>query len=212
MRRGVVHALASAPVVALALASLSAPAAHADETRFEITPFAGIMGGGEFEEPDTGADRDVEKDTNWGLFLDMNAGGPERQYEMFYARQSTQIEGASPIDLDVQYLHVGGIVSFTDVQPVVPFFGITIGATRLSPDGADLDDETKFSVSVGGGAKYKFTEHIGLRLDLRAFVTMVDTDGSFFCASTPVGAGCAITASSDTFVQYAGSLGVIAAF
>lgn len=209
MRRGAVHALA--PVMTLALASF-APAVWADDTQFEITPFVGAMAGGEFEDPATGADRDVENGTNFGLFLNMNADGPHRQYEMFYARQGTEVEGATPIDLDMQYLQIGGIVNFTDVQPVVPFFGLTIGATKFSPDAPGLDDETKFSFTVGGGVKYKFTEHIGLRFDVRAFVTMVDTDGSFFCASTPAGSGCAITASSDTFVQYTGTLGVIAAF
>lgn len=212
MRRGVLHALASAPVTTVALASFIAPTAQADDTRFEITPFAGVMAGGEFEDPATGGDRDVEKGTDFGVFLNMNAGGRDRQYEMLYARQGTEVEGATPIDLDMQYLHVGGIVNFTDVQPAVPFFGLTIGATQFSPDAPGLDDETKFSFSIAGGVKYKFTDHIGLRFDVRAFVTMVDTDGSFFCASTPVGAGCAITASSDTFVQYTGTLGVIAAF
>ncbi|MBB6094518.1 opacity protein-like surface antigen [Povalibacter uvarum] len=208
MRRGVIHAVTSALVMAIAGTSI----ARADGTKFEITPFVGQMAGGEFEDTTTGGDRDVENDLDYGLFFNVNAGSPDRQYEMFYAQQGTSVEGAVPIDIDIQYLHVGGIVNFTDVQPVVPFFGITIGATKFSPDATGLDDETKFSVSVGGGLKYKFTDHFGLRLDLRAFVSMLDTDGGFLCASTPAGAGCAITASSDTFVQYHGSLGFIAAF
>lgn len=182
------------------------------ENTFEVTPFIGYMAGGKFEDPTDQSDRDVEADTNWGLFLNLNADGPERQYELLYTRQSTSVEGAVPIDLDVQYLQIGGIVNFTDVEHAIPYFGLTVGATQFSPDETGLDDETKLSFTVGGGVKVPITRHIGLRLDARAFVTVMDTDGDFFCDSGAAGATCRISARSDTFVQYALGLGVVAAF
>lgn len=196
----------------LTSAALAAPGPE-ERTRFEITPYVGQLAGGEFEDPNNGSDRDVESDTDFKLFLNIDADSPARQYEIFYAKQATEVDGAAPLDMDIQYLHFGGVVNFTDVQPVVPYFGLTIGATHFSPDASGLDDETKFSVSVGTGLKYKFTKHIGVRFDVRAFVTMLDTDGSLFCVSTPTtGGACAITASSDTFVQYGAGLGLIGAF
>jgi len=196
----------------LAAGPLLATSAMAAETHFELTPYIGQLAGGEFEDPNDGTDRDVDADTDFKLFFNANAGGPDRQYEVLYANQGTRVKGAVPIDMDIQYLQFGGIVNFTDVQPVVPYFGMTIGATNFSPDASGLDDETKFSASIGGGLKYKFTDHIGLRFDVRAFVTLLDTDGNLFCVSGPAGAGCAIAASGSTFVQYGAGLGLIAAF
>jgi Outer membrane protein beta-barrel domain len=195
----------------MAAATLAAPAEKPPQ--FELTPYVGQLAGGEFENPNDQSERDVDSDTDFKLFLNINADSPSRQYEILYANQGTQVEGAVPIDMDIQYLHFGGIVNFTDVEPVTPYFGITIGATHFSPDATGLDDETKFSASIGTGLKYKFTRNIGLRFDVRAFVTLLDTDGSIFCVSNPsVGSGCAIAASGDTFIQYGAGLGLIAAF
>ena len=114
--------------------------------------------------------------------------------------------------VDIKYLHLGGIVNFTDVGYAVPYFGMTIGATQFSPDETGLDDETKLSFSAGGGVKVPITDHFGVRFDARAFVTLLDSDGSIFCASGEGGAGCAIKAKSDTFVQYTATLGFVASF
>ena len=205
------------PTLGGCIGLLLAPAAVAAREpekgrRFEVTPYVGQLTGGEFEDPADGSDRDVDGDVDFKLFLNINAGSPERQYEILYANQGTEVKGAVPIDMSIQYLHFGGIVNFTDVQPVVPYFGMTIGATQFSPDASGLDDETKFSASVGAGLKYKFTKNIGLRFDVRAFVTLLDADGDLFCVSGPEGAGCAIAASGDTFIQYGAGLGLIAAF
>lgn len=190
----------------------SRSAAAADENVFEVTPFIGYMAGGKFEDPTDTSERDVQADTNWGLFLNLNADSPERQYELFYSKQGTTVEGAVPIDMDIEYLQIGGIVNFTDVQHAIPYFGITVGGTQLSPDGDGLDSETKLSFTVGGGVKVPITKHIGLRFDARAFVTLLSTDGNLFCVSGSTGGTCRITAKSDTFVQYALGLGVVAAF
>jgi hypothetical protein len=114
--------------------------------------------------------------------------------------------------MDVQYLHIGGTVGYMDNPRVTPFFGATNGATRFSPDASGLDDETKLSFSLGGGLKIPITDHIGLRFDLRAFVTLLDSDSEIFCVSDAVDSSCRISAQSDTFLQYSAGLGIIAAF
>jgi opacity protein-like surface antigen len=191
--------------------AVAAEAVAMSSSRFQITPFLGYAFGGDFEDPADGAERGLDEDVNFGVFFDI-ADDPWRHYEFLYSRQSTQVDGAAPIDMDVQYLHVGGIVSHPDAERVIPYFGLTIGAARFSPDGPDLKDATKLSFSVGGGARIPFTDHFGLRLDLRAFVSLLDEDGSLFCRSGSQGAGCRIVAESDTFVQYSASLGVTFAF
>lgn len=180
----------------------------------EITPFLGYMAGGEFEDPGIagGSDRDVKEDANYGVFFDFNADGPERQYEVFYSKQGSEVDGATPTDLDIEYLQLGGIVNFTDNPRVIPFFGITVGAARFTPDEPGLSTETKIAFSIGGGLKVPITDHIGIRLDTRAFVTLLDSDADIFCVSSTGNASCRIRAKSDTFLQYAGMLGVTVGF
>jgi hypothetical protein len=205
---------ATALVASLSLGSvvLAAEPNKRVETNVEITPFYGKLSGGKFEDPTDASDRDIASDSSFGVFLNVNAESPERQYEFLYAQQSTEVEGAEPIDMDIKYLHIGGIVNFTDVKHAIPYFGMTVGAAQFSPDEAGLDDETKISFSAGGGVKIPITAHFGVRLDARAFVSLLDTDGNLFCASGGAETTCRIRASSDTLLQYSASLGVFAAF
>jgi opacity protein-like surface antigen len=194
--------------------STSAQAQEEIPTRtFEVSPFVGLMAGGGFEDPADNSDRDVKGDTNFGVFLNLVADVPERQYELLYTQQSTIIEGDVPIDLDLKYLQIGGIVTYPQNRYVIPYFGATVGAAQLSPDASGLDEETKVSFSVGGGVKFPITDHIGIRLDARAFITLLEDDSEIFCVSAGEAAsGCAIRPKSDTFVQYTGSLGVTVGF
>jgi opacity protein-like surface antigen len=178
---------------------------------FEITPFAGYAFGGEFEDPGDESERDLEADTAFGVIFDI-AADEWRHYEFLYSNQSTEVDGAAPFDLDVQYLQIGGIVSHPDAKYAIPYFGITVGGAQFSPDASGLDTETKLAFTVGGGMRIPITDHIGVRFDARAFITMLDTDdGEIFCVSAG-GATCSIRAKSDTFMQYAASLGVTIGF
>jgi hypothetical protein len=201
-----------AGVAAFAMA-LPAYSAEADSkfNRFEITPFAGYAFGGEFENPTDGAERDLDEATSVGLIVDI-AADRWRHYEFLFADIDSEVGGgATKFDMGVQYLHVGGIVSYQDAERVIPYFGLTIGATRFSPKDAGLDDETKLSFSAGGGIRVPITDHFGVRFDARAFLTVLDSDEDIFCKSSG-GATCAIRAKSDTFLQYLASLGVTFAF
>jgi opacity protein-like surface antigen len=177
---------------------------------FEFTPFAGYMGGGEFEDPVDGSDRDLDADTSYGIIFDA-AAEYWRHYELLYSVQSTTIQGESPFDVDVQYLQIGGIVSHPDMTRVIPYFGMTVGAAQFSPDAPGLDDETKLAMTVGGGVRIPITDHIGVRFDARGFITFFDTDADVFCVSAD-GATCRIRASGSTFFQYAAALGVTIGF
>jgi hypothetical protein len=116
------------------------------------------------------------------------------------------------MDLDVQYLQIGGTVSNPDAERVIPYFGLTVGAARFSPDAAGLSDETKLAFSIAGGLKVPITERIGLRFDARAFVSLLDTDGNIFCVSDNGVGACRIRTKSDTLLQYSAALGVTVGF
>ena len=204
----------SAMAAAGLLMCLASPA-RAQEGReynnFEFTPFLGQMAGGEFEDPTDDSDRDLDADTDFGIFVDA-ATDWWRHYEMLYVSQSTRVKGATPFDLDVQYLQFGGTVAYPDSSHrVVPYFGMTVGAARFSPDGSGLDDETKFAFTIGGGVRVPITDHFGVRLDLRAYGTVLDSEGDLFCVSDG-GLTCRIKAKGDFLLQYSANLGVIIGF
>jgi opacity protein-like surface antigen len=197
--------------LALSLTATSAMAADQDYAQFEITPFYGYMAGGEFENPSTNTDRDLDENNDFGVIFN-SAVDEWRHYELLYTKQSTEIDGTAPIDLDVQYLQIGGTVSNPDAEYVIPYFGMTVGAARFSPDQGGLDDETKFALTVGAGFKVPITDHIGVRFDARAFISLLDTDGNIFCVSDNGVGTCAIRTKSDTFLQYHAALGLIVGF
>jgi len=199
--------------LALLTAATGASAQQAPDkySNWEFTPFYGYMAGGSFEDSTTNTDRDLDEDNSFGLII--NAAADQwRHYEFIYVKQGTAIDGTVPMDLDVEYLQIGGTVTYEDAKTVFPYFGMTLGAARFSPDGAGLDDETKFAMSIGGGFKVPVTDHFGVRFDVRAFATFLNTDGNIFCASDSSGGTCAIRAKSDTFLQYQAALGVTFGF
>jgi len=211
-------ARAVAPIAALACLLGAAPA-HAQQgddppiNEFEFTPFLGYTVGGEFEDPNDGDDRDLNPAASFGLLVDFTTDDPTRHYELLYSNQSTDIEGTPKLDLDVQYLHIGGVIDFIpENRRAIPFVAGGLGATLLSPDRSGLDDETEFSLSIGGGLKIPLSDRIGIRLDARAFITFLDSDTSVFCVSAPPTAACDIRAKSDSFVQFTASLGITAGF
>ena len=189
-----------------------------DVNEYEITPFAGYTTGGKFQDPGDvttkadDVDRDLKEDQNFGVIVNINADGPDRQYELLYSQQDTQIEGLVPLDIKVQHLQVGGIVSYMDNPRVLPFFGLSVGAARFTPDAPGTDSETKLAFGIAGGLKIPITDHIGLRLDARAFIALFDSDASIFCVSASGVGGCSIRSKSDTVVQYSGNLGITFGF
>ena len=194
-----------------AAASASAQSRQDDYSNYEITPFFGYMAGGQFEDPATNTDRDVKEDNDFGVIFNI-AADQWRHYEFFYAKQGSEVEGTAPMDLDIEYLQIGGTVSYQDAERVIPYFGMTVGGARFSPSQSGLDTETKFALTLGGGVKVPITDHIGLRFDARAFVSFLDTDGNIFCVSDNGAGSCLIRTKSDTFFQYHAALGVVIGF
>jgi hypothetical protein len=180
---------------------------------FEFTPFVGYSAGGEFENPNDSGDRDLNAAASFGLIVDFTADEPNRHYELLYSNQNTDVDGTPKLDLDVQYLHIGGALDFVqERRRTIPFVAAGLGVTLLSPVRGGFDDVTEFSLSVGGGFKVPLTDRIGIRFDARAFVTFLDSDTSVFCVSAPPDAACDIRAKSDSFVQFNASIGITAGF
>jgi hypothetical protein len=189
------------PLLALFLCTVSL-AVHAEGFAFRLTPMAGYRVGGEFEEVPGGATRDLASHGGFALALGFTPGASAENYELFYSRQETRIGGSAPFGVDVEYLHFGGTVDYGDESDrYIPYVAGGIGATRMTPHGAGLTDETHWSISLGGGMKMPLTQRLLLRLELRGYFTWLHEHSDLFCVSSASGAGCAIHVKGSGLLQ-----------
>jgi hypothetical protein len=167
-----------------------------------VTLYAGYGFGGSLEDETTGDSWDLKDGASFAVALDIGLDA-QTQLQFFVARQNSALKasGFTPtvnnIDLDITYVHVGGTYFLSRVGSG-PYVVGGLGATYFKPEGDDLNSETKFSLNVGGGYMFPLGKHVGLRLEARGFVTLVNNDGGMFCGSN---AGCVVQIKGDTVVQ-----------
>ena len=174
------------------------------QMRWEITPFASYRMGGDFDISGAPGGGDLDDHGAFGFAVNL-AIDETASYELFYSRQEAsfaQTSAVAPFDLDVEYLHVGGTLLLSDELPVAPYMVGGLGVTRFSPQTGPGSDDSRFSVSLGAGVKMPVTNHFGVRLEARGYVTFVNSDSAFFCASGSQGGVCAIQAKTDSFFQF----------
>jgi len=191
-------------------ALLSEPCWAADPPFFEATLLGGFRFGGKFTNATEDADRNLDSSALFGLTLNWRSNDTG-YYELTYNRQKSTLQGVVPTDMTIEYLHIGGMVDFGyPEQRNVPYFLITAGGTRLTPDRADLGDETAFSLSIGGGLKVPIGGHFALRFETRAFATFFQAHAAVFCSSAAN--VCDIHVHGGSFLQAQGTVGVTARF
>lgn len=195
------------------MAALMGCGTAAAEPKFELTPWLGIATGGSFKEELTDARIDVG-DTQLGalsLHMESHHGG---QYEIYYARQDTELQTAgflsstSLVDLRVEYLQFGGTYVFENDEILEPYILLTMGVSRFSPSGPDLDDETFFSATGGGGLRLELTETLVLKLEARALGSLINSDSDIFCKSNFGEGLCMISVTGDSMIQWTVNVGI----
>lgn len=207
-----------APAVSALAMSGAAAAAENAIPAFSATPIGGYTFGGEFEDAAATASVEVEEAAHYGLIVNLRESA-NTQYELFYARQESEADiaglpagaPAGSVDLDVQYLHVGGTY-VADGLRARPFLAATVGATRFDPDPLTFDSENFFSFGLGAGWQFASTERLGLRLESRLLGTFLRSDSELFCETGPEENLCAISTDSDMYWQLQASLGVVFRF
>lgn len=180
----------------------------------ELTPFAGYRLGGDFELSDSGAEVGLEDRGAFALAVNLPIDELS-QYELFYGRQNTSLRTDSPLgsaDVDVEYLHLGGMLIVSEVRRVAPYLVGGLGATRITPDAAGARSETRFSFSLGAGLRAPLGRRVALRLEARGFLTFLDTRSAIFCVSDELGGLCRVRAKGDAFFQYEFLAGAAFAF
>lgn len=78
-------------------------------------------------------------------------------------------------EVDVSYIHGGVVYQFGSTSGWNPHVNFGLGATIFSATDGDFE-ESKFSMSFGGGVTRMFNETFGTRLQLRGYVTSLPAD------------------------------------
>jgi len=197
----------------LAAALLSLQTARAVEPAvFEATLFGGYRYGGEFADALDDSKLKLEPSASYGISLNLEQV-EGAYYELAYSKQEAKVKTTSAFDMSIEYLHIGGTVPFGDPEDrLVPYFVLTVGATRFTPNRNEFDVEIEPSIALGGGVKIPFTKNIGLRAEIRGYATFVDRESELYCLSSDGSLTCEIGIQGKTFMQAQGSIGLTVGF
>jgi len=173
-------------IACLALLLASAAAAARGQIRagtVEINPYAGYLFGGNFGDAViefTNNRVGVDDDPIYGGRLGFNVSSLfELEFEYGYDKTGLVLDNDTsfvpPVgfgDLTIQYFMGYATFNF-GYGRLVPYFTIGGGAANLKPEIPDIEtvSDTRFTAGIGGGIKYFFDPHFGLRIDGRAYST-----------------------------------------
>ena len=165
----------------------------------EITPYAGYMWGGDLRVY-TGELRGSDG-TNFGLSIDYKVA-PGTYFEAFWFIQSGtmnykeygQWEDQTFVsDLTTNYFHIGILREMNEDKKFRPFGTFTLGTTIFDPKDSFYSSEWRFSLSLGAGAKYYFSDRIGLRIQGRFMMPMYFSGSGIWCSTGNCSYGVAAT-------------------
>jgi len=135
-----------------------------------------------------------------------------RNVQLFASGQRTRLQlppGSAPVGsptsvpLSVAYLHLGGSNFFEGAAGQGAYLAGGLGATFMSPSYAGLTSEVRPSMSLALGYEQPLAPSLALRMELRGYVTIVDSSGGFFCSG-----GCVVALKGDALLQGEALLGL----
>jgi hypothetical protein len=191
------------------------PAAMAEQQawRFEITPIGGYRFGGTFDIEGSDASYDIGDSTSYGLLLNLRDRA-DTQWELLYAAQSSDAELKSGVglqrfvDINLHTLQFGGTYQGTGTT-LRPYVAATIGGTRVS---TAADSDHFFSGSIGVGLQIRPDARIGIRIEVRAYGTLTDSDTDLFCRTGPDQNVCAVAIDANVLGQIETFAGLVFRF
>ncbi len=148
---------------------------------FEASPFFGYRFGGSVETSD-GQHTGLDAGISYGLALDYSGPQPsEMKLELFWSRQESGLDlngvnGLSHMDMSLDEFMIGGVYEHGQGRLRETVTGL-VGATLFTPEFGD--QEARFSFGFGLGVKYFLFKNLALRADLRAYCTVVESEGVF---------------------------------
>jgi len=202
---------------AVLLLCISSPvAAQNAPGMFELTPYAGYRFGGTFEDQDTGTSVELDDHGSFGVILNIRESA-NTQWEFIYSREETSADLSAftlpddAVDVEVHYFQAGGTYQ-GEGEVARPYLAATIGGAHFAPDSRAYDSDTFWSFSIGAGLQVRPSDRVGVRLEARAWGTVLDSDTDLFCASGPEGAICAISIDGRVLWQVEAYAGVVFRF
>jgi hypothetical protein len=198
----VVMLLVAAPVTAAA-------------QRVEVVPFGGyrIGGSGAAGSASLPVVYDAGGGVSFGAIVDVPYGPPRDglKFEALFSRERSSIEVDPPslfdpperVDVTIDHLMVGGVQEL-DTGPGRAFIGGLFGLSRFAAPG---EVDVRFTVGLSGGAKFFANRHVGLRLDMRGYMTIVSLGGTAACSG-----GCVASFTINPAFQADLTAGIIIAF
>jgi opacity protein-like surface antigen len=202
-----------------ALTAMSAPMAAA-QSKFELSPFAGVRTAGSFRGEDQLVSYNVQSAPTFGVFADYFVTR-QLALEFLWGHEGSTVEkktaslGTTPtptptdgtvlpevpdgelFDLSVDYFH-GGIRYDGGNEKYTPYVAVGAGLTRFGPDVSGVSALNRFGFSLGAGLNAYLTDRIGVRFDARAFGSRTgDRQEDLACGVF----GCVSFTRSSTFWQ-----------
>lgn len=203
-----VAAILTIPAIMTASPALS----QNDPGTIELTPYGAYSFGGTFKDEDTATEAELKDSGSFGLIFDYQQKD-NTQIEVIYSLQRTDadVSGTTISNVNMHYLQIGGTYLF-DQGKVLPFVSATLGGTHIDVDTEGFGSDTFFGFSFGGGLQIAPSSRLGLRLEARAFGTLLRSGSTIFCGSGPNAAGCAITVEGDILWQFQTMAGIVFRF
>ena len=182
-------------------------------TTTEITPFFGAQFLGRMAVQQ--GNLVLKESSNFGAIIDVPVNY-DVYVEFSYSRQPTtlQFEDYRPgmprttydlFNVNVDYWQIGALKEVR--YPTYTFFGsVTVGGAGFTPQDPDYNAEWLFSLAGGLGAKYYFSEKLGLRFSGRILLPMKFGGGGMWCGTN----GCSVgIGTSSAILQFDASVGIL---
>lgn len=105
--------------------------------------------------------------------------------------------------LRMTHVHMGGVNYFDGPVGGGPYVAGGLGITQLTPRLPGTSTKVRASMNLGIGHEWRLAKPIALRLELRAHIVAIGSDGAFFCSG-----GCTVAIRADTLTQVEAAVGV----
>ncbi len=177
-----------------------------------LTFYGGYVGGGSFEQTgNNSATADLSSGAAGAVSIDW-ALDSARNVQLFASGQRSTLQlppgsvtAGSPtsVSMNIGYLHFGGSNFFEGTAGRGGYVAGGLGATFMSPSLDGLSSEVRPSMSLALGYEQPLAPSLALRMELRGYVTLINSSGGFFCSG-----GCVVALKGDALVQGEALLGL----
>jgi opacity protein-like surface antigen len=203
-------------LAAIAWTVLTAPTAWAQKG-IEVTPFIGGQINGGVDLSTALYNRiDVQNGVNYGVSASYAIGSKYTAVEFMWNHNAANTvaqptSGGADLKLfsltSNQFLG-DFVVHFKDNESRLrPFVLLGAGATNLAPDRSHVSSITRFAWVFGGGVKYNFSNHLGVRIQAKWSPTYINTaTEGVWC--DPFWAGCWTKGDSVFLNELDGTVGL----